>query len=128
MGYGGNDILNGGGGDDLLDGDWGADTLLGGAGNDFLYGGADNDNLDGGEGSDTYYVSGNLADGWSSFQGYDTYTDTGTTGTDTIVAKGTGNVDIGLKSFTTTNGIEIIDGTGTAGKVTLLGEIGRAHV
>jgi Ca2+-binding RTX toxin-like protein len=122
MGYGGNDVLNGGGGDDLLDGDWGSDTLLGGAGNDLFYGGADNDNLDGGEGSDTYYVSGNLAGGWSSFQGYDTYTDTGTSGVDKIVATGTGNVDIGILSFTTTNGIETVDGTQTAGKVTLLGD------
>jgi Ca2+-binding RTX toxin-like protein len=69
MGYGGNDVLSGGGGDDLIDGDWGCDTLSGGVGNDLLYGGADNDQLDGGEDSDTYYVSGNLAGGWSSFQG-----------------------------------------------------------
>ncbi|WP_430015857.1 hypothetical protein ACQY1Z_26250 [Microcystis aeruginosa FBCC-A68] len=122
MGYGGNDVLSGGGGDDLIDGDWGSDNLSGGVGNDFLYGGADNDQLDGGEDSDTYYVSGNLAGGWSSFQGYDTITDTGTTGTDTIVAKGTGNVDIGLKSFDVNSGLENIDGTGVTGKVTIVGD------
>ncbi|MFM6434416.1 MAG: calcium-binding protein, partial [Microcystis panniformis] len=48
--------------------------------------------------------------------------DTGTTGTDTIVAKGTGNVDIGLKSFGVNSGIETIDGTGVTGKVTIVGD------
>ncbi|MFN9174066.1 MAG: hypothetical protein ACK58N_05995 [Synechocystis sp.] len=122
MGYSGADTLNGGGGDDLLDGDWGSDILKGGAGNDLLYGGSDNDKLDGGDGSDLYYVSGNLAEGWWSFQGYDTYTDTGATGTDQIIARGAGNVDLGLLAFSSTNGIEKIDGTGVSGKLNLIGD------
>ena len=109
-------------GDNLIDGDWGSDTLSGGVGNDLLYGGADNDQLDGGEGSDTYYVSGNLAGGWSSFQGYDIYTDTGTSGVDKIVALATGDVDLGILSFSANSGIETIDGTGVAGKVTIVGD------
>ncbi|MFN5516066.1 MAG: M10 family metallopeptidase C-terminal domain-containing protein [Cyanobacteriota bacterium] len=121
LGYGGGDTLDGGAGNDLLDGDWGVDTLKGGMGDDFLDGGAENDKLDGGQGSDTYLVSGNEAEGWWSFQGFDTYTDTGTTGTDRIVALGAGNVDIGLLKFSAT-GIEVIDGTGAGGVVTLLGD------
>jgi len=45
-----------------------------------------------------------------------------TNGTDTIVAKGTGNVDIGLNSFGVNSGIETIDGTGVTGKVTIIGD------
>ncbi|MFN9733617.1 MAG: calcium-binding protein, partial [Microcystis sp.] len=37
-------------------------------------------------------------------------------------AKGTGNVDIGLKSFGVNSGIETIDGTGVTGKVTIVGD------
>jgi len=121
LGYGGGDTLDGGAGNDLLDGDWGADTLKGGTGDDVLYGGAENDKLDGGQGSDTYFVSGNEAEGWWSFQGFDTYTDTGILGTDRIVALGADNVDIGLAKFSG-SGIEIIDGTGAGGTVTLLGD------
>jgi Ca2+-binding RTX toxin-like protein len=59
--------------------------------------------------------------GSSSFQGYDTYTDTGSTGTDTIVATGTGAVDIGLLNFNAASGIEVIDATGTTELVRLWG-------
>ncbi|MBK8084225.1 MAG: hypothetical protein IPK28_10590 [Devosia sp.] len=40
------------------------------------------------QGSDTYQVTGNQAGGWSSFQDYDTYADSGLEGTDTIAAIG----------------------------------------
>ena len=106
--YGGNDSIEGGGGNDLLDGSWGLDTLRGGAGNDILDGSFDNDLLDGGQDSDTYLVSGTHAGGWSSFYGFDTYADSGTTGNDRIVAEGVGPVDIGFNSFSTASGIEQI--------------------
>ncbi|MFM6346683.1 MAG: calcium-binding protein, partial [Dolichospermum sp.] len=61
------------------------------------------------------------SDDYSTFEGYDTYADNGTTGSDRIVALRAGNVDIGLTTFTATSGIEIIDGTGATGTVTLLG-------
>jgi hypothetical protein len=69
-----------------------------------------------------YLYTGYQSNEWNTFEGYDTITDTGTTGTDTIVAKGTGNVDIGLKSFGVNSGIETIDGTGVTGKVTIVGD------
>jgi len=118
----GNDLLNGDSGDDILYGFSGNDTLNGGMGNDSLYGGVDDDLLNGGENSDNYIVSGNQADGWLTFQGYDTYQDTGTTGSDRLVAIGTEAVDIGLLSFGMVNGIEVIDGTGTTGTVRLVGD------
>ena len=63
------------------------------------------DVLDGAGGSDTFRVTGNLLAG---FQGYDTYKDSGTSGTDQIVALGTGDVDIGTRGWSGT-GIETID-------------------
>jgi Ca2+-binding RTX toxin-like protein len=110
LAYSGNDTVDAGAGDDLVEGSWGADVLNGGTGNDILYGDADNDTVNGGDGSDRYIISGNEAGGWSSFQGYDTYNDNGTNGTDTIVAVGSGAVDIGLLNFGSANGIEAIDG------------------
>ena len=121
LGYSGNDTVNGDSSNDLLEGGWGDDVLNGGAGDDILYGDWGNDSLNGGAGSDKYIVKGNEANGWSSFQGYDTYVDNGTTGSDRLIAVDTGNVDIGLKSFVNT-GIEIIDGSGTTGIVRLLGD------
>jgi Ca2+-binding RTX toxin-like protein len=117
----GNDTVNAGKGNDLIEGDWGKDVINGGAGDDLIFGQGEDDTLDGGEGSDDYVVSGNEAEGWSSFQGYDTYLDTGSSGTDRIVAQG-GAVDIGLKQFTPANGIEVIDGAGATGEVRLLGD------
>ncbi|MFN9644255.1 MAG: calcium-binding protein, partial [Cyanobacteriota bacterium] len=117
----GNDRLEGSGGDDLLDGAWGDDTLLGGHGNDQLDGSYGSDVLDGGEGSDTYFVTGNIAGGWYSFNGNDTYADSGTTGTDRILAVGPGDVDIGLTNFSAANGIERIEAAAGTGKVRLLG-------
>ena len=139
LAYGSNDTINAGGGDDLLEGAWGCDVLNGDSGNDILYGGGDNDIVNGGlgndtitagigndtvngeEGSDTYIVTGNEAGGWSSFSGYDSYSDTGVSGTDRIIASGIGAVDIGLLKFGTTSGIEVINGTGATGTVRLLG-------
>ncbi|MEB3333833.1 MAG: hypothetical protein VKP70_02490, partial [Cyanobacteriota bacterium] len=95
--YGGNDSIQGAGGNDLLDGGWGCDSLLGGEGNDILQGSYDNDFLDGGQGSDRYEVSGAGPD-WVNgvpytFQGYDTYSDTGASGeSDRLVAIGSGPV------------------------------------
>ncbi|MFM2055472.1 MAG: hypothetical protein RL456_3509, partial [Pseudomonadota bacterium] len=82
--------------------------------------GAGDDRLDGADGGDTYRVTGNEASGWSSFQGYDTYVDTGSTGIDRVAAVGAGDVDLGVRGWVDT-GIEVIDGTGAAGTVRVLG-------
>ena len=132
--YGGNDLLQGEGGADLLDGGWGRDSLLGGSGGDQLDGGFDNDLLDGGADADTYLVSGAepqwIAGQPYRFQGYDSYTDSGDSGLDRILAEGVGPVDIGLLNFGPASGIEAIvnatsidDGAGgtTAAEVRLLG-------
>jgi Ca2+-binding RTX toxin-like protein len=130
LGNGGEDLLQAGAAADLLDGGWGRDTLQGGADNDLLEGGFDEDLLDGGEDCDLYLVSGSIPVEYdwrtSSFQGYDTYADSGTTGTDIILVQGTGPVDAGLDSFGPANGIEHIfnatdDGNGGTALVRLLG-------
>jgi hypothetical protein len=118
---GGNDSINAGGGNDLVLAGWGCDTVNAGAGVDIVYGGFGDDKLDGGADGDVFRVSGNLAEGWCSFQGFDTYADTGSVGIDTIVAIG-GDVDIGLTGFSQTNGIDVIDGSGATGQVRLLGD------
>ena len=79
--------------------------------------------MDGGGGADTYEVAGSLAAG--TFQGYDTIIDRGggTGVVDRIVAAaGTAAVDIGLKAFSSANGIEVIDASATTGLVRLLGD------
>ena len=121
LGEGGDDVLNAGEGDDLLYGGWGDDILNGGAGSDLLYGDSGDDLLDGGEDGDSYHVTGNMADGWSSWQGFDSYIDTGASGTDRIVAYGD-NVDIGMTSFTEQSGIEEIDATAATGDVRIVGD------
>ena len=130
LGNGGEDLLQAGAAADLLDGGWGRDTLQGGAGSDLLEGGFDEDRLDGGEDGDLYLVSGSIPVEYDwrtySFQGYDTYADSGTTGTDIILVQGTGPVDAGLDSFGPANGIEQIvnatdDGNGGTALVQLLG-------
>ncbi len=105
----------------VIDGGYGNDTIYGTNGADTIIGGGGDDTLNMGAGSDTYRVTGNVAGGWSSFQGYDTYKDSGASGTDTIQAIGDGNVDIGLSNFDATSGIDVIDGTGATGTVRLLG-------
>jgi Ca2+-binding RTX toxin-like protein len=114
---GGNDTVIGSAGNDLIYGDWGDDSIDGGAGNDIIYGGSGDDTLKGGAGNDIFRVTGNDND-CCSFEGYDTFD--GGEGTDKIVAYG-GDVDIGVKSFDATNGVEIVDATGVTGKVRLLG-------
>ncbi|MEY4980375.1 MAG: hypothetical protein RLZZ352_2645, partial [Pseudomonadota bacterium] len=85
-------------------------------------GGGGNDKLDGGNGSDTYRVSGNVAAGWSSFQGYDTYTDTGSSGKDTIQVLGQ-DVDIGVRNFSAaSSGIEVIDASAASGSTRMVGD------
>ena len=67
-------------------------------------------------------MSGNLAGGWSSFAGFDSYNDTGTNrGVDRILAVGPGDVDIGLNSFSASSGIERIEASSGVGTVRLLG-------
>ncbi|CAN0547646.1 unnamed protein product, partial [Laminaria digitata] len=105
FGDSGHDTLVGGAGDDVLDGGKHNDTLIGGEGEDTLIGGSGRDYLDGGEGSDTYQVSGN--DGQ-----FDTFADTGTSGTDTL--QNTGDSDLILNGFSADNGIDVIDGNGQA--------------
>ncbi len=104
----------------VIDGNYGDDTLYGSAGADTLVGSYGHDRVDGGGGGDTYRISGNEAGGWGVFQGYDTYQDTGTAGTDRIVVTGgTLAVDIGVKGWSAT-GIEQIDASGTTGVVRVL--------
>lgn len=96
----GNDDLQGSNGDDLIDG---------GADDDILSGGGGVDALNGGEGSDTYV--------WAAGDGVDAYNDTGTEGTDTIVAQAETFDGIGDGFSAATTGIEAIgrdsDGDGT---------------
>jgi Ca2+-binding RTX toxin-like protein len=120
LAYGGDDHIETFAGNDLLDGSWGNDTLLAGSGADQLDGSWGDDLLDGGDGSDLYLVSGNLAGGWQSFQGHDTYRDTGSSGIDRVVVTGHGDVDVGLNGFLN-SGIEEINATGASGTVTLWG-------
>ena len=116
------DTIQAGDGDDLINAGYGNDLISGGNGNDLIYGEGGDDTMDGGNGSDTYLVSGNQAGGWSSFAGFDTYADTGASGTDRIVASGA-DVDIGLRSFSAaSSGIEQIDASGASGTVRLLGD------
>ncbi|MFM6774352.1 MAG: beta strand repeat-containing protein, partial [Microcystis panniformis] len=121
-GTNGDDSITGTSGNDTIDGLDGNDTLSGLGGNDIIIGGNGNDLLNGGNGSDDYRVQGYVSDNSWTFEGHDTYADNGTTGSDRIVALRAGNVDIGLTTFTATSGIEIIDGTGATGIVTLLGD------
>lgn len=122
MGMWNADTIDAGAGDDLIEAGWGADVIKGGAGNDQIFAQGGDDKLDGGEGSDRYMVSGNLPVGWSNFGGHDTYADTGTSGTDTVVALGTGDVDIGVTGWDSGTGIEVINATGATGTVRLLGD------
>ncbi|CCG40535.1 calcium-binding protein [Magnetospirillum molischianum] len=102
----------------VIDGGAGNDTITGSAGIDTLIGGNGNDLLNGGGGGDSYLVNG-------TNDGFDTYRDTGTSGTDTILA-GSDGTRIGLQSFRTTDGIEQISANSYA-NVTIAGD-GGANV
>jgi Ca2+-binding RTX toxin-like protein len=93
---------------EIQGGGW-LDTITGSQGNDTIRGLAANDVLNGGAGSDTYLVGG-TNDGW------DSYADTGASGTDRILATQAGTV-IGLKNFGAGSGIEEISGNGYANVV-----------
>ena len=114
----GNDSFIGSAAGETVRGGYGDDWIRGRGGNDSISGGGGNDLLDGGEGSDTYWVSGLESGGWQSYGGTDTYSDSGATGVDRIVAIGNDNVDIGLANgnFLTGNGIEqIVNNTSVGG-------------
>ncbi|MBI4998347.1 MAG: hypothetical protein HZC22_15935 [Rhodocyclales bacterium] len=112
----GNDTVNAGVGDDLVYGGTGNDVLAGEDGNDLVYGGSGNDQVAGGAGDDVFRVSGVVRKG---FEGYDTYD--GGAGQDAIVAYGE-KVDIGMSSFVTGNGIEVIDVTAATGGARIVGD------
>jgi Ca2+-binding RTX toxin-like protein len=105
----------------VIDGSYGSDTIYGSTGADSIIGGAVEDFIDGGEGGDTYLVYGNETLGWAGWSACDTYTDTGTSGTDVLKAVGPGDVDIGLTGWGARTGIELLDITGAAGRVRLVG-------
>src|SRR5262245_9300151 len=106
------DTLNGTPGADIISGLVGNDTLNGFGGGDILIGGKGSDRLDGGQGSD--------ADQAGLGDGLDTYTASGTVGTDRILAMADA-VAIGLLSvFGPASGIEEISADGHAG-VTIQG-------
>jgi Ca2+-binding RTX toxin-like protein len=110
-GFGGNDTITGSSGNDVILGNSGNDTLDGGGGLDTLEGGVGDDVLDGGGESDIYRIVFN--------GGFDTYQDSGASGTDTIVAIGP-ITPINLAAFGPTNGIEEISSGGFPG-VTIQG-------
>ncbi len=105
-GTAGNDPLSGTGGNDIISALAGDDTIAAGAGND---------TVDGGDGNDTYNVG--------PSEGFDTYKDSGPTGTDRIFAVAD-NTAIGLVSFGPASGIEVISADGHVG-VTILGNFGN---
>ena len=90
--------IDGGAGNDTITGSAAADTIVGGAGNDTLRGGDDGDTYEIGVG-----------------HGFDRFQDTGTTGTDTVVATAN-NAAIGLQTgFGPASGIEAISANGFSG-------------
>ena len=97
----GHDHLEGEDGDDYLYGGAGNDQIFGGNGADHLFAGTGYDTLNGGEDGDTYYV------GLGDTGQVNLYNDTGTAGTDRILATEDGTV-IGLNGFGPGSGIEII--------------------
>jgi T1SS-143 domain-containing protein len=99
-----------------IDGGAGNDTIIGTDGDDIIIGNTGNDTVDGGEGSDTYEVGYN--------HGFDTYQDSGSAGTDRIVAThGSAAIGIDGDFSHAASGIEIIDANG-GGSVRVLGTSG----
>ena len=102
--FAGNDFIFALGGNDFIDAGVGHDVINGGDGNDTILAGAGFDISDGGEGSDVYLV------GLENLGFVDTYGDTGTRGTDSILAV-EDNTVIGLiNGFGIGSGIEVISG------------------
>jgi Ca2+-binding RTX toxin-like protein len=99
-----------------IDAGGGNDTVVGTAAADTIVGGQGSDTLSGNGGDDVFRVAGT---GCKYNEGCDTYD--GGTGQDTIVAVGR-NVDIGLKTFSATNGIDVIDFSGVTGKARIVGD------
>ncbi|MGZ2257083.1 LamG-like jellyroll fold domain-containing protein [Roseobacter sp. A03A-229] len=97
--------------EDTLTGGSGIDSLYGGDGDDTLIDGrGGRDTLDGGEGSDRIFL--NHSDGATS----NIVTDTGTSGTDTLVLdNGAGTYRVQGDFSAATSGIEVIDGSQTSG-------------
>lgn len=102
----GHDIIDGGNGKDTIFGGEGHDNIAGGEGRDHITGGSGFDTLDGGEGSDTYFV------GLENAGFVDTYQDSGTVGTDRIVATEDGTVIGLINGFGPDSGIEVIGARG----------------
>jgi Ca2+-binding RTX toxin-like protein len=129
LGNAGNDLIDGGAGNDSLDGGSGNDTLLGGAGADTITGGSGADSISAGAGDDVVYT-GSGADTVDTGEGSDTIhlddqdgsqsnvlTDSGVTGTDTIVlSTGAGTYRI-QGEFSADQGFEVIDGSGATGEL-----------
>ena len=104
----GHDIISGGNGNDTIKGGEGHDIINGGNGVDRITGGEGFDILDGGEHGDIYYV-GLENDGF-----VDTYNDTGTVGTDRILATEDGTTIGLINGFGASSGIEVISSRGNS--------------
>lgn len=116
-GGGGNDTITGSTGNDIIEGGgWGRQTIYGGAGDDIIHAGSGNDRVSGGDGDDVFRITGNPS---QNFEGYDSYD--GGTGKDTILASG-GDVVVGMASFGSGSGIEVIDFSGATGAGRIQGD------
>ena len=105
----GNDVIWAAAGNDTIRGGDGDDRIFGGAGDDTIFTGSGADHVDGGEGSDTIILDD--SDGGRT----NTITDTGKSGTDTLVL-GTGSGTYRIQGdFSAASGIEIIDGSSAVG-------------
>ncbi|MEM7743295.1 MAG: Hint domain-containing protein [Pseudomonadota bacterium] len=103
--------VDGGAGNDTLYGSDHRDTLFGGAGDDVIYSGESADTVDGGEGSDTIILDDR------DYAISNVITDSGTSGTDTLVL-GSGNDTYRIQGdFSAADGIEVIDGSSVTGEM-----------
>ena len=113
-GAGGNDTITGGAGSDNLFGGLGNDRLLGDEGEDRLDGGSGNDFLSGGNGGDTYVID---ALG-------DVISETGSSGSDTVLASLSHTLGATLENLTLT-GSGNLNGFGNASGNFLQGNSGN---